>query len=497
MPDQSPKEKSPAKSGSAKKFQAPTGTRDMYPDDLLRARYIEKLWRDTSIRHGFEEIDGPTFEHLDLYTVKSGEGIVSELFSFRRSGGEKDYALRPEFTPTLARMYAARANALPKPCKWFWMQNCFRAERPQRGRLREFRQWNCDVTGSQVGEQNTAGIDAELVMCVVDALRMSGLTPREAKIRYSHRQLANAMLAGCGLVEEVHDRWLPWIDGLAKMSVDDARQSALKFTTSLVDIYKVIYVFSVSDSTKQELALNELNRLGAGTNSKEFEEFENRFKDATEVLEYTEKCLRAIDSWCERDSSVVRGLAYYTGMVFEVIAEGERAVAGGGRYDNLIELFGGPPTPAVGFGMGDVVLSLLLEDKGLMPTGRDLVEALSQPGASLRPDVFVVSNGDDDAESQVVPVVAKLRSGIESEAWRDRNDRKPWDDGRYEVRPLHARQTYKTTRNVGKLMKDAVSQHARWIAVIESAETCMLKNLDTNEQHDNVPIDTIGKRVQG
>src|SRR5678816_4242514 len=128
-------------------FQAPKGTRDMYPQDLLRRRYIEKMWRDTSIRHGFEEIDGPTFEYLELYTAKSGEGIVSEIFGVFsgkdegelaaiRAGGAAPYALRPEFTPTLARMYAAKAGSLPKPCKWFWQQNCFRAERPQRGRLR-------------------------------------------------------------------------------------------------------------------------------------------------------------------------------------------------------------------------------------------------------------------------------------------------------------------------------------------------------------------------
>jgi len=138
------------------KIQAPKGTRDFYPDDLLKRRYLERLWRDTSIRHGFEEIDGPAFEHADLYKVKSGEGILAEMFGVFsgkaaedldrvRQTGEAPFALRPEFTPTLARMYAARAGALPKPTKWFWMQNCFRAERPQRGRLREFGQWNCDV----------------------------------------------------------------------------------------------------------------------------------------------------------------------------------------------------------------------------------------------------------------------------------------------------------------------------------------------------------------
>ena len=117
-------------------FQTPRGTRDFYPEDMAIRRYIESVWREVSINHGFEEIEGPMFEHLDLYKEKSGESIVSELFSFSREGGDTQYALRPEFTPTLARMYAARAKQLPKPIKWFVIPNHFRAERPQRGRLR-------------------------------------------------------------------------------------------------------------------------------------------------------------------------------------------------------------------------------------------------------------------------------------------------------------------------------------------------------------------------
>ncbi len=128
-------------------FQAPRGTRDFYPEDMLRRRWTENLWREISTRHGFEEIDGPRFEHLDLYTVKSGDGIVSELFSFARQGSETTLALRPEFTPTLARMVAAKASSLPRPVKWFSVGPYFRAERPQRGRLREFLQWNVDIVG--------------------------------------------------------------------------------------------------------------------------------------------------------------------------------------------------------------------------------------------------------------------------------------------------------------------------------------------------------------
>ncbi|MFI4871514.1 MAG: ATP phosphoribosyltransferase regulatory subunit, partial [Phycisphaerales bacterium JB061] len=153
-----------SKTGS-NKIPPPKGTRDLYPQDLLRQRYITEAWRRVSIRHGFEEIAGPTFEMLDLYKKKSGEGIVSELFSFTRAGGDDDYALRPEFTPTLARMYAEHAKQLPSPCKWFTAGPYFRAEKPQRGRLREFLQWNCDVMGGE-SDQQKMKFDLELIVCL-------------------------------------------------------------------------------------------------------------------------------------------------------------------------------------------------------------------------------------------------------------------------------------------------------------------------------------------
>ena len=222
--------------------------------------------------------------------------------------------------------------------------------------------------------------------------------------------------------------------------------------------------------------------------------------------------LQGIEDWCELDFSIVRGLAYYTGLVFEVLADGERAVCGGGRYDNLIELFGGPPTPAVGFGMGDVVLGNLLQDKGLMPEGPALLEALSAPSASLRPDVFVIANEKEESQKALRPLVAKLRRGVESPEWLAKSDRKPWDADRYGGRvdanqvgsesrptqatpPLHARHSYKATKNIGKLLQEAGAQHARHAAIIEDAGTCTLKSLDTREEHKNVPLEDLGRRV--
>ena len=194
--------------------------------------------------------------------------------------------------------------------------------------------------------------------------------------------------------------------------------------------------------------------------------------------------------WCEFDLSIARGLAYYTGTVFELIADGERAVAGGGRYDNLIELFGGPPTPAVGFGMGDVVLSLLLEDKNLMPAGAELREALSQPGASLRPEAFVIA--DDDKADLVEPLLANLRRGVEA---ADHDQSRPWASDRYAVRPLHARRSYRAKRK--KQMQDASGQFAMFAVTVNEPDKVELRDMD-NPGDDLTPncIDSFPKDVR-
>lgn len=434
-------------------FQAPTGTRDFYPAELNRLRYIQKAWRETSVRHGFEEIDGPTFEHLELYTVKSGEGIVSELFSFERFGGEKTYALRPEFTPTLARMYAARANALPKPTKWFWMQNCFRAERPQRGRLREFWQWNVDMLGDDSPEA-----DAEVIATAVGALRALGLQSADLKVHVSDRTIVADELARAGVAESEITAALTLLDRKAKIpEAEFAKQAAA---------LRLDYgSFSAALGRIQERANDAVARSVRGEGVPE------AFTAELGKLGRLIEALAASDTlrWCEFDFSIVRGLAYYTGTVFEILASGERAVAGGGRYDKLIELFGGPPTPAVGFGMGDVVLSLVLQDKGLMPKDEEIAERLG-----LRPDVFVISSGSDAADAAVTPLVASLRR-----------------EG------LHARRSYKSTKNVGKLLKDAAGARARFAAIVEQdGASATVKNLDTGEQVGPVALAEVAAAVR-
>ncbi|MBX3385239.1 MAG: histidine--tRNA ligase [Phycisphaeraceae bacterium] len=425
-------------------FQAPTGTRDFYPTDLNRLRYVTEAWRRTSIVHGFDQIDGPTFEHLDLYTVKSGEGIVSELFSFERAGGEKTYALRPEFTPTLARMYAARANALPRPTRWFCTPSFFRAERPQRGRLREFTQWNCDILGD-----DSVQADAELIACAVESLRALGLSPEHVKVRISHRGAVEQMLTKRGVEPERHAEYFGLLDKVGKISNDAFIEAARKLGMDAPEAVKLLA--TMAQTTRYEAPTTQV-MLHQETPGAPAEYFRALFA-ALDQLDASE--------WCVLNLGIVRGLAYYTGMVFEIHeANGaERAIAGGGRYDRLIELFGGPPTPAVGFGMGDVVLSLVLQDRGLMPTDDQIADRLG-----LRPDAMIFSNGTPEADALVPRVAAALRR-----------------EG------LHARRSAKSTRNVGKLLQDAAKARARFAVIVESDTLATIKDLASGRQ-EQVPI---------
>lgn len=439
----------------AAKFQGPKGTRDFYPADMARRRYIEQAWRTVSIRHGFEEIEGPTFEAADLYAVKSGEAILGELFqAFSgkspeeveqvRATGRAPYALRPEFTPTLARMYADRAASLPRPTKWFAIPIHYRAERPQRGRLREFLQWNADVIGDESPQA-----DAEVIAVAVGLFTELGLSGRHLTVRLSNRDLVSELLLESGVAEADL--------GTALMLLDRRdRMAAGEFTGACGEIgLNAAALAERLGSIQSEMnsALAAMENGGAMP----------AIARQSPGVDQLKRLLAALDAqgilkWCEFDFSIVRGLAYYTGTVFEMTAAGERAVAGGGRYDRLIESFGGPPTPAVGFGMGDVVLSLVLEEHGLMPEGARLAECLG-----TRPDAFVVSAGDEPCDAAVAPLVAELRRA-----------------------GLHARRSYKATKKIDKLLKDAAACWARFAVILDeswSAGRVQVKDLADGTQH--------------
>ncbi|MDX1565226.1 MAG: histidine--tRNA ligase [Phycisphaeraceae bacterium] len=430
------------------KPQPPRGTRDFYPQEMSLRLWLESRWRSVSVRNGFEEVDGPVFETLDLYKIKSGEGIVSELFSFRRTGGKTDFALRPEFTPTLARMVAAKAQALPRPIKWFCLPNLCRAERPQRGRLREFLQWNVDLIGP-----DSPAADAEVIFTAVDLLRDLGLGPSDVRVRLSHRTLIRNLLMDMGVAESALTAAFELLDRREKMDTEKFAEQAAKLGLG-------------------PEALERFNRLGETARPAEggLESLAGHLQLETETLEPLRGLHEALESfgildWCTYDLSIVRGLAYYTGAVFEVHeARGaERAIAGGGRYDRLIEMFGGPPTPACGFGMGDVVLSLVLADRGLIP--QDLQPTI---------DAYVLV-ADEAARPMMFQTVAALRSA-----------------------GFHTRFSYRSTTKLGKLIKEADQAGARYAVILDgrTVEESLagLKNLATSEQSE-VPLDRLPDRI--
>jgi histidyl-tRNA synthetase len=393
---------------------------------------------------------------------RSGDGILGELFqAFSgkspeevkrvRETGRGPFALRPEFTPTLARMYAARAGQLPKPTKWFSVGPYFRAERPQRGRLREFLQWNCDVVGDE-GRR----ADAEVMGACAGACAALGFVAPTIMLRVFSRSVVSRALRSAGVSDANDVKALELLDRLPKVGPIETDRAAGE--AGLGDAF----------TSRVNAALAEQPQDGDAI-----------VGDVDDEL----------GRWLQVDPSIVRGLAYYTGTVFEVIADGERAVAGGGRYDNLIELLGGPPTPAVGFAMGDVVLSLLLEDKGLMPEGAGLLEACSGPGVSLRPEAFVVT-ADEELDGEVRRLVATLRRGVESEAYAG-GGVKPWSAERYATRPLHARRSYKSTRKIGKLVQEANQSGARYAVILESESSASVKDLEEGEQ-ETVRIEDLG-----
>jgi len=333
------------------------GFRDFYPQELAERAYIMRTWREVARRYAFVEYDGPPLEPLDLYTRKSGEEIVAQLYNFTDKGG-REVALRPEMTPTVARMVAARANALRKPVRWFSMPQLFRYERQQKGRLREHYQLNVDIFGA-----TDVAADAELVACAVDMMRSFGLTSGDVVVRVSDRRLLQAYLLGLGVPAEAVASVYGVID---KLERTPSQISSEKLTTLGVPSEAIARILGIADVRFDELAAT----LRHGDATAVVEEF-GRF------LRYVPALLGGDESWLRLDLSIVRGLAYYTGIVFELFdRSGEfRAICGGGRYDTLLESLGGADMPALGFGMGDVVLGELLCARGLMsaaPTEADV-----------------------------------------------------------------------------------------------------------------------------
>ena len=306
------------------------GFRDFYPDDCAFRNAIFVKWRDVAHRYGFVEYDGPPLEPLDLFTKKSGDEIVTQLYHFKDKG-DRDVALRPEMTPTLARLVTARHKDFKKPLKWFSIPQVFRYERQQKGRLREHYQFNCDIIGE-------AGLEAdiELIALVIDVLRAFGLTEKDFVVRLSDRQFWTDFMNAHGLPE---DQRYAFIQAIDKSEREPREKTAEKLGPHADEVFAIL---ADPLHTKSE----RLDTVETGLRH------------------------RGLQEYVKRDYTVVRGLAYYTGVVFEVFdRSGEfRAIAGGGRYDTLLKNLGGVDLPALGFGIGDVVLGEILSQKMIFTT---------------------------------------------------------------------------------------------------------------------------------
>jgi histidyl-tRNA synthetase len=336
------------------------GFRDFYPEDLTLRNHIFATWRSVASRYGFEEYDGPPLESLELYTQKSGDEIVQQLYAFRDKG-DRDVALRPEMTPTLARMVAARVQALKKPVRWFSMPQLFRYERQQRGRLREHFQLNMDI----IGEAGPLA-DAELMAAAIDIMRAFGLTAKDVQLRVSDRRLIRAALQAKGITEAQF---------AAAFAVIDRSERVPRNTLEEM-LKEAGYGKRETEAVFEVASLRGNQALQAGG-------------EAAEPLTQAIAALQAmgLGDFVSIDLTIVRGLAYYTGIVFELFdaQKALRAIAGGGRYDALLNL------PALGFGMGDVVLGELLKERGVAP------KASTELGA------FLVAVGGED-----LPVVLRI-----------------------------------------------------------------------------------------
>ncbi len=313
------------------------GTRDFFPADMAYRRWLYEAIQGASQAFGYQEYDGPFLERLELYAAKSGEELVQQQsYVFTDRGGDK-VVLRPELTPSLARMVAQRVRALPLPIRWWSFGPFWRYEQPQKGRSREFFQWNIDLLGI-----DSPQADAEIVAIAARFLSSIGLTPGQVQLLVNNRRLVERQLAALGVPERKRNEVFHLIDRREKMEPSEWAG----------------YAAEIGLDEQQQFGLGELlDDQEAWQGSDELQGFFAAIEDL------------GCSDYVTYDPSVIRGLDYYTGTVFEArdAAGEQRAILGGGRYDNLVADVGGDPVPGVGFAMGDVVLEVVLREAGAYP----------------------------------------------------------------------------------------------------------------------------------
>jgi histidyl-tRNA synthetase len=365
-------------------FQTLPGFRDFYPEDLAKRTHIFRLWRQTACAFGFQEYDTPVLEPLELYKAKSGDEIEGQLFNFTDKG-KREVALRPEMTPSVCRLVGERAGSLKRPIKWFSIADFYRYERMQKGRGRCFSQLNADIFGEAGPEAET-----ELIALLIQCLRAFGLTEKDFCVRLSDRKL--------------------WFHYLGSLGQDEARIQAILGAVDKVERngddafkgYEEAFGPIASDLKERILAFMGIRSLG------ELEGILGAAGAAGDLaarLAEWRKLLGGLGAmglgdFVQVDLGVVRGLAYYTGFVFEAYdRKGElRAIAGGGRYDDLVGKLGGSQLPAVGFAIGDMTFALLLEERGLTPA------------VSSAPDIYCVIGGEAERRAAFADIHG-LRAG--------------------------------------------------------------------------------------
>jgi histidyl-tRNA synthetase len=363
-------------------FQSLPGFREFYPDTLARRNHIFRCWRQSARAFGFAEYDAPLLEPLELYKAKSGEEIEQQLFSFPDKGG-RAVALRPELTPTVCRMVGAKASSLKRPVKWFNVGEFFRYERAQKGRQRSFFQFNADIFGEAGPEA-----EIELIALLIQCFTALGLGAEDFKVRLSDRDLWFYYLQALGLAEAEVGALLSAIDKYDK--VGDAAFKTYTERHGPLDAALKAKVLAF-------LQIKSLDQLSATLQPLGVPNLERRLGEWRQLLDGL--AAMELAPFVEVDLGVVRGLAYYTGFVFEAFdRKGDlRALAGGGRYNDLVKKLGGPDLPAVGFAIGDVTTGLLLEERGLMPP---LVDA---------PEVYVAYDGEAGRKA-AFPTIHVLRA---------------------------------------------------------------------------------------
>lgn len=364
------------------------GTRDLLPEDMVKRRWVFERMREVFEVYGFKEILTPTFEYTKLFQLRSGEEVVKQLYAFKDKGG-RDISLRPDLTSSVARLFVNKFQNAPKPVKWYYITNMFRYEEPQSGRLREFWQAGVELIGSANIEA-----DAEVIALMIESYLATGL--KEFTVNIGDRVLLDEFAKMLGVEDDI---------GLMRLIDKKDKMTREEFIKSLKD-------FGLNDEAVEKvLSLIELKGKPDEILPKAYELFRgDKAKEELKKIEELFELLKAYGfyDYALIDLGIARGFDYYTSIVFEAIAEndlGIGSIGGGGRYDNLIEVFGGKPTPATGFAIGIERLIPILESKGLLPSFR------------LSSDVLVVYIGKEfEVKAKAIEITQALRkAGIKAE----------------------------------------------------------------------------------